>query len=342
MQPNRDRSRSSDRTGHDRRREDPLSLAHQEEAMRNPSFGFCLCLLTLIALSSAPVAQADSRWPMETVDSFSFDVGSGSAFKIDVPDADRVLKRGSANQIEIEIQLGAREMGQARARYDAMNFRASQNGDHVSLEADHTNSTFSWKNSGGFQVVISVSLPADLDMEIETDDGDVSVEAVSGKLELRTSDGDVHVGVASGPEAIITSSDGDIVVDELDSPTSKITTSDGDIRARRIVSGEVRIGTSDGDIRIDDVGGTVSARSSDGDISVEADVFQELSLQTADGDIEIRTSAGVDLDIRGESVSVRGTFDGEKGEAMARGSLNGGGPLLKASSHDGSVVVSAR
>ena len=304
--------------------------------------GFGLCVFVLAGLCLVPVVDAGSRWPMETVDTFSFDVGSGSEFKVDVPDGDLVLKRGSANRVDIEIRLGARDMAQARDRYDAMNFRASADGGRVLLEANHVRS-FNWMNSGGFHIVVEVSLPADLDMDIETDAGDVSIEAATGNLVLRTSDGDVHVGLASGPETIISSSDGDIMVDELNSRTSKITTSDGDIRARRIGGGEVRISTSDGDIRIDDAGGAVSARSGDGDISVDVEVFQELSLETSDGDIEIRTgSAGADLDIRGESVTVRGAFDGQKSETMAKGSLNGGGPLLRASTRDGSVEVSAR
>jgi DUF4097 and DUF4098 domain-containing protein YvlB len=195
---------------------------------------------------------------------------------------------------------------------------------------------------GGYTIVARVTLPEDLDLNLETSDGDVSVESVRGNLELRTSDGDVSIGDVDGEEARISSSDGDINIDNMAASTVRIATSDGDVRVKTLDGQRVEMRTSDGDIRVDRASGSLKASTGDGDITVGIDRFDEMTLETGDGDIEIDGGTfGADLDLRGEEVVLRnaGAFDGQKNESMARGSLNGGGPRLQASTRDGSIVV---
>ena len=181
----------------------------------------------------------------------------------------------------------------------------------------------------------------------EKDRADLNfVEAVRGNLDLKTSDGDVNIGTVDGDEANISSSDGDINIKSLTALQAKIGTSDGDIQVGRLDAGRIELRSSDGDIRIDEASGSLKASTGDGDIYTGVDRFDELALETGDGDIEIRATSELraDLDLRGEEVILRGdpSFDGKKNDSMAQGSLNGGGPPLRASTRDGSIVVSSR
>ena len=141
-------------------------------------------------------------------------------------------------------------------------------------------------------------------------------------------------------------SDGDIRIAELIADRVEVRTSDGDVDIERLDGSKLEIGTSDGEISIESVSGELRASTSDGDIRVGFDRVAETTLRTGDGDIVLFTdgSVGADLDLRGEDVvlgNLRG-FEGERHDGMARGSLNGGGPLVRASTRDGSIHVRTR
>ncbi len=298
-------------------------------------------LFTLAILVSG-VAHAGSKWAEQSVLHETFDVKTGGTFRADVSDADLDIRRGSSSQLEIEVFLRAEDMDRAMERFENMNFRADGGGSEVTLHADAVRSFF----HGSFSIEVRVQLPYEFDLDLRTGDGDIHVEALEGTLDVRTGDGDVHIGAVHGPEATIKTSDGDIHVKELVSTTIAIHTSDGDVLVRQIEGGEVEIKTGDGDIDIDSASGAFLVSTGDGDISFGIEQFDETTLKTGDGDISVRADSTLraDLDLRGSDVVLRSgvAFEGRIEDDSAEGSLNGGGSMLRASSRDGSIVLSTR
>ena len=299
-------------------------------------------VLFTLAILVCGVAPAGSKWTERSVLQETFDVQPGGTFRADVPDADLDIRRGSSSRVEIEVFLGANDMDRALEQFRKMDFRADGGGSEVTLHADSVRTWF----HGGFSVEVRVHVPAEFDLDLRTGDGDVSVEALDGTLDVRTGDGDVHIGAVHGPEATVKTSDGDIHVNELVATSIDIHTSDGDVQVRQIEGDEVVIKTSDGDIDIDSASGALAVSTGDGDINIGFERFDETTLKTGDGDISVRADSMLraDVDLRGSDVVLRSgvAFEGRIDDDMAEGSLNGGGALLRASSGDGSIVLSTR
>ena len=62
------------------------------------------------------------------------------------------------------------------------------------------------------------------------------------------------------------------------------------------------------------------------------------------GDVVIDVPKGhrADVSLRGEDVDIVGDFDGRIEEERAEGSINGGGPPMKATTSDGTVTLRLR
>lgn len=213
------------------------------------------------------------------------------------------------------------------------------------------------RTSDGDVVVENVSGPS---ISIKSSDGDIA----TGKLEadvirIRTSDGDLGFASVISPDAEIVSSDGDIrlgrfegsgavrtsdgtvVMDVINGRDVTVRTSDGDIHIGSALVQSISVNTSDGDIRIDGIDGAVDAVSSDGDVYVSFDKASAANIRVSDGDIVLvgARSMGVDVDLSGQHVRVAADFDfsGQVEKRSAGGKLNGGGPVVRARSADGTV-----
>jgi len=141
-------------------------------------------------------------------------------------------------------------------------------------------------------------------------------------------------------------------------------TGDGNIRVSKF-KGAMDLETSDGSEDINDVDGSLRARSRDGNVKVGGR-FDLLDLSTGDGRIEARTLAGstltsgwdlhagdgsvilqipeslsVDVDLHtGDghiTLDLPVTVQGQLGEKTIRGKLNGGGNSLRVHTGDGSI-----
>jgi len=321
-------------------------------------------LLTVLALSAcAPAFAQDHERERELMLTESFDL-NGETLLIDVADADVVVRNGSGDQITFEVWLSARNLPEARQRYERMNFRAEKNGGTVSLRSDEDHNTWAnwdWRRWGGFDVIVEATVPEDIDARLISADGDISVQSLTGNIvvisedgditaerlagdvHLETEDGDVGIRAVSGSRLIARSEDGDISVGELNSASIEIHTTDGDILGKRVAGDAIDVRTDDGDIIVDSVTGAMAAQTHDGDIHISIEQLGDTSLRTGDGDITIRASESLaaDLDLRGHGLSLRSEirFDGQLDRRTIQGELNGGGPTLEARTGEGTIVL---
>ena len=169
---------------------------------------------------------------------------------------------------------------------------------------------------------LDVTLPADTEVVVRTENGDVVASGVAGDVSLQSSNGRIEAADIGGP-LTASSSNGDIDVTDAGADVD-VSTSNGEVSVTG-VDGTVTTDTSNGRITIDSVTGDASANTSNGSVEISAvdgDVFGEtsngrvtvvgdgepvaLSIQTSNGDeiiegptdpdaertVEIRSSNG--------------------------------------------------
>ena len=199
---------------------------------------------------------------------------------------------------------------------------------------------FGWSSAPHFEIEV----PSNTRVDLRTSGGSIHVEDILGEVEAHTSGGAVRASDLGG--------------------SARLSTSGGSIGAERIV-GDLYADTSGGAIRIEDVGGDVAAETSGGSVSIEGvggrveasssggpvtayfapGNFSGGSLSTSGGRVTayVDRAAKLDIDISTSGgravVDIPITTQGRMSRNAVRGTINGGGPLLRLRSSGGGVSV---
>ena len=256
-------------------------------------------------------------------------------------DVGAVFISGTASN---EVSILAEWRGSAK---DVEDFEvlANQTGNVVEVKGRGVSrSWWSW----GFddpEVRITVQVPQNHSLDINTSGGDISVQNVAGRMTAETSGGDVILKKLSG-KMLISTSGGDIKVEDIEGDF-KGETSGGDVV---IVGskGNTDAGTSGGDVRITGGEGKLRAETSGGDIIIVLTGQNKgIVAETSGGDIEIVVDkdvrANIDASTSGGSVSclLPITLSGAIDESEVRGTVNGGGETIWAHTSGGDVRIKA-
>lgn len=255
-----------------------------------------------------------------------FDVGAGWQLAVDVPDADVSIRPGRDGEASVRVFMSGRDRDRGREAFDHLGFEAEVRGTELTVGAHGSrfDRSESHGDRSGVGFLIEVTVPPSIGGTVSTGDGDISLGDLRGDYELETSDGDISVGRLSG--------------------SLYLRTSDGDVRAGALAGERISVRTSDGDVQIGALTGPAEISTSDGDIRVQIDRAGDLTLRTGDGDITIYAdeSLRADLDFSGESIDLGSGFTLAAGRLHprgARGTLNGGGPTLRAHTGDGTISM---
>ena len=160
---------------------------------------------------------------------------------------------------------------------------------------------------------------------IKTSGSSLTVENVSGSIAGKTSDGNVFITNANGNIEIITSR-GDVTGNKL-SGKIKLTTSGGkhtgDINAPHF-----------GNIKLDNISGSVDARTSDSEINVNMLSLNEHVKLSNTGNIVISMPTGKGYNIKassGQKIETLGLkdFKGKKEDTKIEGKIGDGGPKIE-------------
>ncbi len=187
-----------------------------------------------------------------------------------------------------------------------------------SIHVDDLKGTIRGRTSGGS---IEATKCTD-DIDLTTSGGSIKAEKMLGNINLKTSGGSITLADLNG--------------------TIVAATSGGGIRANGI-EGALDVTTSGGSIRMQNLAASVKARTSAGSIEADFDKLGEfVTLSTSAGSVRVNIplNKGLDLDLRGNKVSIDlKNFDGSMEKDRVRGALNGGGIPVKLSASSGSVYV---
>ena len=187
-----------------------------------------------------------------------------------------------------------------------------QSGNRVDLEVREPSSHFSF---GARSISIEMRVPRELMAEVHTGDGSITMRGLHGSVRMDTGDGSIQGEDLDGALTGHTG-DGSVHINgRFD--VLQLHTSDGSVEVSALpgshMSSDWKVETGDGSVRLE----------------LPHDLSADVELQTGDGSIH--------LDM---PVTVNGM--GNRNEHEVRGKLNGGGPLLRVRTGDGSISVQSR
>lgn len=278
-------------------------------------------LLCLSFTTSPAHAETENRsWNRE------FQVTRQPTIRIKTEDARVVVRSWKESRVKVRVASRARTEGLYFGRYRPV-VEIAQQGNEVRVSARMDGSTTGIVFSTT-RMEVEVWLPRESDLVVDSGDGPVSVEEVSGRIELDTEDGPL-TGRGLRGDIVVRASDGSVRLDELD--------------------GSLRLDTQDGHTEVRGRFDRIEAESADGGIEVDALTGSRLreawALRSEDGGIQLRIprDLAATIDARtqdgGLSVDLPVRVQGTVRRHQLLGDLNGGGEILRLRCADGSIRV---
>lgn len=290
-------------------------------------------LLAALVLALGPAAaRADFLLEKE------LELAPGGRFELDA-DSGRITVHGGDRQgVRVRV-TSSRDDVEERFDFD---FREEPG--RVVVRAEKTGSFVRRWFDGGSGLHFEVEVPRDVSLSLDTAGGSIWVEDIVGPVVADTSGGAITVRQVFGDVRLDTSG-GSITAERIDG--SVVADTSGGAIDIDGASGNVSADTSGGSVSVRGAGGEVTASSSGGPVTVYFAPGNAAggSLSTSGGGVTayVDPAAGLDLDLATSggraSVDLPVTIRGSTSRSALRGTLNGGGALLKLRSSGGGVRV---
>ncbi|PEN13779.1 hypothetical protein CRI94_06840 [Longibacter salinarum] len=279
---------------------------------------FVLALLFFAAVASTVHAQDAERMVSDTVP-----LDANGTVSVDNHDGEIRITTWDRSEVSYEARIVHDEqdnIDQTKIRVQSSNGRVSIESDFDDVENDGF-----WGGRSVPDVYYTLRVPRTASVEIDDHGSDLTIEGLQGDVDVDKHDGEI----------VLSDIDGDVEIDTHDSP----------IRLSNI-AGAVEIDTHDGSVEATGLQGPFEVDTHDGKIdaaftslndgveidSHDARVILRLPAEAA---FTLRTDMGDDarIDVEPE-MNVESRDEGD-----LRATVNGGGPEIYVSSHDGSVTI---
>jgi len=276
-------------------------------------------LSAVTAVISLALCAAGGAHAAEKKVDRAFNVSPGGTLMVDADSASVRVTGSTGSQVVVHMLASASEDELA-----GMKLEAAQSGNVVNVTMRRGKT--GWFRSWNGNQEIEVSVPQRFEIKVKTGGGDVELANTTGNASLNTSGGDIVAKNVTGNVESNTSG-GSITMDtirgEVDADTSG-----GDVHLVR-VDGKMRGNTSGGNVEVDLVGANrgIVASTSGGSIRLTLP-------RGTNANLEATTSGGgFTSDLPVSTTQFR--------EGHVKGTLNGGGPAIDATTSGGDISVRA-
>jgi len=163
------------------------------------------------------------------------------------------------------------------------------------------------------------------DLNAHTGSGDVQAENIAAKVHLETGSGSIHAHGVRGQADLQTGS--------------------GDIELQETAAGDVKAQTGSGSIRLSGLSGGLHAGTGSGDITVNGQLTSDWKLDTGSGSVRLNVGSGSRFTLNAEtgsgSLNIQQpvTMQGNINKHHITGTVNGGGPTLRAQTGSGDITI---
>ena len=186
-----------------------------------------------------------------------------------------------------------------------------------------------------------VTTPANTMLVAESGSGDLQLSNLKGTVRAHTGSGSINADKLGAGSRLETGS-GSIEATNLMGSTT-LETGSGEVRAQLLSAGDVVASTGSGSIKLENVQGAVKAETGSGSLDIGGQPTSPWKLETGSGDITMRVgNAHFTLDAETGSGSVKSdppltTHVSDKHHV--NGTINGGGPTVKAQTGSGDIRI---
>lgn len=291
--------------------------------MKLPFTGMCFGRLAgLVAITVAATAAAGTAHAEEWTKTYT--VNGRAHVRVGTNDGAVRVSTGDTKQVELRVIYDGFTLDKN------LTVSSRQDGDAVEISARAHNSVgiLGWGNWHR-TLRIEVHMPREADLNVDTGDGSVEAQSLTGDLDIHTGDGHIRVDGAKG--------------------SIRLRTGDGSIEGRDL-DGRVEADTGDGHVSLEGRFDGLNIKTGDGSITARAGAGSKLTsgwtIHTGDGSVDLSLPGDLQANIEastndgrislGIPVTVEGTFSTSK----ISGKMNGGGMQLTIHTGDGSIHLS--
>ncbi|RKU29144.1 hypothetical protein C6497_07075 [Candidatus Poribacteria bacterium] len=260
----------------------------------------------------------------------TFDVVSGGRLKIETDSGEIDVKTHDKDTVEVRvIKEIKKNFFNLKNILNDFNVTYDHNSPNLSITGKFQRGRDFWQRElNDIRIHFQVTVPQDFDVDLNTRIDDISVNGVTGELQVSTSTGDITVKAVTGP--------------------TQVHTSTGDLHLEKII-GDISGGSSTGDITMLNCQGSISVKSSTGDIRMHlpSQLQHAWNIQTSTGDISLTLTSDLaaNLDIKTSVGDISTDFPvltTDMQKKRLRGTINGGGQLLKLQTSTGDIRLKSR
>ena len=338
----------------------------KENAMTKKLFSawiLSLFLILIISLGSATAEEINKEFHQ------SFDVKRGDSLRLRHGDGNVRLIPWEKNIIDVNVRYRADidvfGIRLGRKHDFDVEFRQTANTVYVTGR-EASSATIGYQNQNVYEYVYEIHSPDYIQLDLDGDDGDVSIENWKAEIECRIDDGDINLRNIGGEKTTIWGEDGNVEIDNLtgdliikvddgdihisgcETMRCQLEAEDGNITISRS-KGSFDIGVDDGDITLQQIeADRLDIRAEDGDIDIDLLAVErfEADIKTDDGDVTIDLEKGFSTsfyvsaddadDIRIELDDVE---DFKEDQSSKSGSIHGGEGRMKIRTADGNITI---
>jgi hypothetical protein len=188
-----------------------------------------------------------------------------------------------------------------------------------------------------------ITTPANTMLTAESGSGDLQLSNLNGTVQAHTGSGSIRADKLGAGSRLETGS-GSIEATNLMGSTT-LQTGSGEVRAELGSAGDVVAGTGSGSIKLTNVHGAIKAETGSGSLEISGQPTSPWKLETGSGDVSLQVgaSARFTLDAQTGSGSVKTdlplTMRGSLDKHHVTGTVNGGGPTIKAETGSGDIRI---
>jgi DUF4097 and DUF4098 domain-containing protein YvlB len=228
----------------------------------------------------------------------SFNVKGGDSLCLRFGDGDVTVVPWEKDVIDVSVRYRA-DIDVAGIRLggrDDFDVEFRQSGNTVYVTAKEPSSgAIGFYNKKVYEYVYEIHSPGTVHLDLEGDDGDVTIENWGAEVECRADDGDIHLKNISGSRTDVRTDDGNVTIDGLTGNLT-IALDDGDITLISCDLESCRVDGEDGEVRVRQSKGSFNITVDDGNVIMEKIEARGLHISAAEGDIEVDLLAGPTLD----------------------------------------------
>lgn len=228
----------------------------------------------------------------------------------------------------------------ARIQQIVANPPIQQNGNIVIIGSHDHNDNSLFRN---ISIDYDIKTPKSTTLKADTGSGDLRISDIDGTVSAESGSGNVDIHNI-GPNARLGSGSGNIRADGIRGGAS-LETGSGDIELRQQAAGDVKAQTGSGSIHIHEFHGGLRAGTGSGDITVDGMPSADWRLDTGSGSVHLNVGSSARFALNAEtgsgSVHVEQplTMQGSINKHHIMGTVNGGGPTIKAETGSGDITI---